>query len=808
MLAAARKVLLSRPALWVAAGTSALLAAIPQALAVTAGAAGGVAFLLTGDAALALEIWKRTPGLSAPVAAAGGVFLLMGFASWVRLHAIAVYLSRPEEERSWREAVRATRGTWLRATLLHLHAYAALALVVIALGLAAAVAAPSAFGTLVLLALLAFLIARTAVRIVLSVALRAVVLDGLSATAAWRTGARFVRAKRHDVAIAWVGLVAIGVSVWIGGRLITPVLQDTTYDYPATSGYEAARQAIQLLVAVPLETLLFALGVAVWTAVYDGVEPAPVDATRRAEPEPWVRKALAAALVIAIVGNGGATLVEDAFRAARAEEEERVTERALKPEEAVGPASATAPASGDERTAYAVDAVLDGEQLSWVTTIDYLNDTGERLRDVGINVYPNAYTRPLRDVPFARDLVAADFNGEFQALARAGEMEEFEVAVDGREVPATLRDTSVLVDLGRAVGPGDRTEIRIVMRMELPRFPERFGRWNDLTLLGNWIPTVAVREPGAWRLDPFGSIGDPFLSEVADYDVAITVDENAAVVGTGTLVAVADSGAGRREWRFDAPAVRDAAFATGAFLRGLEAEAAGTVVRSWYPPGAGRAGAGNLDAARSAVAYYTSAYGPLPWPEVEVVATEGRLGGMEYPGVVFVSSASEPFAGLPLLPDLVEYSGFEDARARYVVGHELAHQWWFASAGNDQIEEPWLDEALAEASTRLWLRAEEDDGDRTWLMTNLVTGADASAEAVSRGIGDFSSNEEYTRGIYLEGSEVLMELRRSVGPETFDAILREWHETQSQEIGSLEEFAATVRRVAGPRAAAFLDEYF
>lgn len=806
MLAAARKTLLERPALWVAAALCVLLTALPQAALATWGAAGGVAFLLTGDAALALEIWKRTPGLSPPVVAVGAIAVVAGFALWARLYAVAIALSRPEEALGWRDAVRTTRGLWRRVAVMHLHSYLTLAVAALVLALAAATVGPAAFGSMVFVAAGVFFIARTLLRIVLSMGLRTILFEGATVGRAWRSAAALFQARRHELAIAWVGVVSIGVSVWIAGRLITPVLQDTAYDYPATSGYEAARQLAQLVVSLPIEAALFSFGIAVWTAVYDGVEAPAPERPRRREPEPWVRKALIGALAIALLGNGLATVVDDSFAGARAADEARVTEQDLTPEEIAG-AAAPDVSEGPPRTRYRVDATLTDDELSWVTTIDYLNDTGERLTDVGLNVYANAYTRELPEIPFARDLAASDFNGEFQATAERGTLDEFVIAVGGRPVEASLRDTAVLVELGRALSPGARTTVKVTMRMQLPQFPERFGRWRDLTLLGNWIPSVAVREAGTWRLDEFGSIGDPFLSAVADYDVKIAADDGQSVVGTGSLVAVEDAAGGMREWRFDAPGVRDAAFVAGPFLRGLEADANGTVVRSWYPAGRGLDGAANLEAAASAVAYYSRAYGALPWPEVDVVATEGRLGGMEYPGVVFVSSASEPFAGLPLLPDLVAYSGFETARSEYVVGHELAHQWWFASVGSDQIHEPWLDEAMAEASTRLWL-GEEDAGTRTWLMTNLHADADPSRASVHAGIADFGSNEDYAEEVYLEGSEVLLELRRAVGPATYDAVLRAWHEEQSLGIGTVEEFAAAVREVAGGRAARFLDAYF
>lgn len=808
MLGAARQVLVTRPGLWAVTAVCALLTAVPAAVAVTVGAAGGVAFLLTGDLRLALRIWEDTAGLPVEVLAGAAVAALAGFVAWVRLYAIAVVMSRPERPIGWRDARAATKASWRTVLLMHVQAYAVLAVVAVAVSLLLAVAGPAAFGTLVLVAALGFAAFRTAFRIVLSAAQRAVVFDGLPALLAWRTGARFVRARTHDVAVAWVGLIAIGVSLWIGGRLVTPVLQETAFDYPATSGYEAARQLVQLLVALPIETSLLALGIAAWSALYDGA--ADEDRLRprterraRGEPEPWVRKALGAALVVALVGNGGATLIADAHDRTLEAEETEVAQRDVKPEEVSDSSPSGIPIRNRVRSSYRVEAALEDDELSWTTTIEYVNWTGETLDDLGINVYAAAYARPLRDIPFARDLVASDFNGEFQALARAGELERFDVTVEGRDADAALDGTSVVVDLPRPLRPLGRTRVEVAMSMRMPHFPERFGQWGDLTLLGNWIPHVAVRDEGTWRLPRFGSVGDPFVSETAEYQLWLTVDENLGVVGTGALLSVEDVPGGARQWRFAAPEMRDAAYVVGPFLRGLQADAGGTTVRSWYPAGRGRDGAANLASAVSAVAYYTDRYGELPWPEVEVVETDGRLGGMEYPGVVFVSSASGSFSGLPLLPDLVSYSGLEDARSRYVVGHELAHQWWYASVGSDQVEEPWLDEALAEASARAWLES-EDGSERTWLMTNLSVDGGPERAAVRAGIYDYDSNDDYFDAVYLDGGEVLMELRRAVGSAVYDEILRQWHLHHSLDIGTIDQLARTISEVAGEEGRAFV----
>ena len=64
------------------------------------------------------------------------------------------------------------------------------------------------------------------------------------------------------------------------------------------------------------------------------------------------------------------------------------------------------------------------------------------------------------------------------------------------------------------------------------------------------------------------------------------------------------------------------------------------------------------------------------------------IGGMEYPGMVMID-------------DSYYTSGYQDIMEMLIV-HEAAHQWWYAQVGNDQIAEPWLDEALATFSERVY----------------------------------------------------------------------------------------------------------
>ncbi|MGH2730803.1 MAG: M1 family aminopeptidase, partial [Actinomycetota bacterium] len=561
---------------------------------------------------------------------------------------------------------------------------------------------------------------------------------------------------------------------------------------------------VQLAIAIPLEGFVLGLSIGVWTAVFVSPEVPDRPTATAGRPDPWLLRALAGVAVLAFVANGVPTLIDDAWVRRQEDALAAIENREISPLEALR--SPGLPSGSSTRTSYDVTAELTDEHLEWTTRIDYLNDTGKSLADIGINVYPAAYERRVPEIPLAPDLVLADLTGEFRAEARPAELDVARVAVNGTASVFARRGTALTIELPDTLPPGHRTQLTIDLAAELPHWPERFGVWRDTILLGNWIPVVAVRESGTWRLDRFGTIGDPFYARVADYSVEIEADALLGVVGSGVLTGVEEAGGDRRRWNFDAPAARDAAFALGRFVRGLQTVVDGTTLRSWYPATERERGADNLEAAASALGDYARRWGPPLYDEIDVVETEGMFGGMEYPGVVFVSAGTHALEGVPLLPHLITHAGFDDAQARYVVGHEIAHQWWYAAVGSDQIKQPWLDEALAEVAVRMWLRTTEGD-DRTWRITNLIPSASPRDHVVSAAIDDYATNAAYTEDVYVSGAEVLMELRARVGGATFDAILAEWYERKTLETGTIEEFLDVVEEVGGGEAALFLSRY-
>ena len=113
-----------------------------------------------------------------------------------------------------------------------------------------------------------------------------------------------------------------------------------------------------------------------------------------------------------------------------------------------------------------------------------------------------------------------------------------------------------------------------------------------------------------------------------------------------------------------------------------------------------------LDVASRAIEDFSAHYAPYPYTEFDIVATSTPALGMEYPGIVAIASriydVDDNFGGTPA--NLLES----------VVAHEVGHQWFYNLVGDDQLDDPWLDEALTQFATLQYYADEYGPGGAEW----------------------------------------------------------------------------------------------
>lgn len=342
----------------------------------------------------------------------------------------------------------------------------------------------------------------------------------------------------------------------------------------------------------------------------------------------------------------------------------------------------------------------------------------------------------------------------FHVVAAAEATFELSHASAQGRMAATRLDGTVLDILFPApLAPGATAEVELSYRLALPRGPGRMSAGPSALALGNWLPLLAVHR-AEWDRHRYTTIGDPGVSEAADFDLRLTTSE-AVVLATGGEVVEANG----TRFHVRASGARDLALSLSPGYVVAEAWAGTAPVRAYT--GSPERSRFYAEAAAVYLDWYASRFGAYPFESLALAETSlpPDWGGMEYPGLVFLSP------GLPIAQPL------EGGYADLLIGHEVAHQWFYAWVGNDQTRDPWLDEAFAqylpyysykdrspELYARLWPAQPGPD----------VAALAAGGRPVDASVYDFPGNPPYVAAVYQRGGRFVDELRQTMGDAAFE----------------------------------------
>ena len=317
--------------------------------------------------------------------------------------------------------------------------------------------------------------------------------------------------------------------------------------------------------------------------------------------------------------------------------------------------------------------------------------------------------------------------------ARIGSLRLGAVTVDGTAVEPVVDDQTIVVPLGGTLGADAGATVRMAfsarLRSDLRDSNWLFTRVNGIASLHRWIPWISRRTPFDRP-----NHGDPFVTPASPLvTLRLTTDRALDVAATGERVGGSDDG---RTHEFRAENVRDLALTAAVDYRERRDRVDGTLVRAWSRSTGN--GSAMLTAARTALRRMEALVGPYPWPELDAVQSSGRY-GMEAPGMIWIPTGVDP-ASIP-----------------YLVAHEVAHQWFYGLVGNDQAREPFADEAAADFLARYVLGARR--------------ASRCSTQPLDRSIYRYGS-ACYYEIVYIQGGNVLDDIRRRMGNARFFAALR------------------------------------
>jgi len=288
-------------------------------------------------------------------------------------------------------------------------------------------------------------------------------------------------------------------------------------------------------------------------------------------------------------------------------------------------------------------------------------------------------------------------------------------------------NTTLVVPLPQAVQPGQAVTVQLHWTLHLPAKQGRWGQWQGVTQLSNWLPVFAYYGPGGfgptgrkpmppsgvplqtdepgegtlrmrandsgeqptWHPTPFVPWHQPFLNEAGIYEVTICLPADERVACTGAVYDCQALPNGRQRLHIRARGVRDFALICSRRFRCYEGQAAagpgGAPVRirvlafeehEFYARFM-------IGVAAQALKHYSKWFGAYPYPDFTVAESFFGWNGNECATLVMIDE--RVFA----MPHVAS------AYVEYLLTHEVAHMWWYNLIGTNGYCETWLDEALA-----------------------------------------------------------------------------------------------------------------
>jgi hypothetical protein len=363
-----------------------------------------------------------------------------------------------------------------------------------------------------------------------------------------------------------------------------------------------------------------------------------------------------------------------------------------------------------------------------------------------------------------------------------GKMEITTPKVNGIPVEPVFGPENRFVELpfSSPLLPGERAVISMDFYVEVPdHFGSNYGIFSvtsDVLAYSHGYPMVAVYDEG-WKTEVPSPYGDVTFNDAGFFLVRITAPKELVIAASGSeaerkldnekQVVTYALGPGRD---FYFAASKDF-IETSTTVDGIEVNLYAPPTRQPYIDQA-------LDVASQSLKIYSEEFGPYPYRELDLVATPMLALGMEYPGIVAITDKIIE----PDLSDDSEAAGISE----YVIAHEVGHQWFYNLVGNDQLNDPWLDESLTQYATLTYASArygqDGAQGFRSSLFDrwNEVDNADIPiGEPVA-----FYNPKEYSAIIYGRGGLFFEALKNRMGENEFNAFLKDYSTTFSWNISS------------------------
>ena len=391
----------------------------------------------------------------------------------------------------------------------------------------------------------------------------------------------------------------------------------------------------------------------------------------------------------------------------------------------------------------------------------------------------NAENEPLEEIYFR---LFPNFQG--------GRTEVSRVLLDGKEAETALEseDTALRVTLTEALTPGESVVISmdfsLMVPIEMGGNYGIYGFFGDVLVLDVFYPVIPAYDENGWYKEYPQANGDHTYLDASFYVVQVQAPADLVLASSGVVVDRQESGEHQTVIYAAGPA-RDFYLAGSREYTELKEQVGDLTVKVYTREEYVQNQVYALDYALDAIEIFTKRLGDYPYTEFEVNSSPMRAGAVEYPGITNVLvNYFIPDAMIGELPTQV--------LLEWTIAHEVGHMWFYNTVGNDQQNEPWLDEALVQYITYIYYLDKYGSGqgniDSWYGRTSRVENKEM---AIGLPAGEYEG-AEYGAIIYGRGPLFFLELEKELGLEVVMAAIRDYYQDHLWGIGQPEDLLSAL----------------
>lgn len=451
---------------------------------------------------------------------------------------------------------------------------------------------------------------------------------------------------------------------------------------------------------------------------------------------------------------------------------------------------------------YSITANIDCDkkEVDVKESVKYINSSKkDKLDKICFHIYPKAFSDGVMNKPVS----TLNENKAYPNGRSCGEVNILKVLVNSDEQEICFEGTDkdiLVVNLNKPLSPNKSVDIYFEFNLKLPNINHRYGYGENTINLGNFYLIACVYEDGEFNTSPYNYNGDPFYSDISNYEVLVNYNSNYILASTGEVVLESVENE-TKTTKIQAKAVRDFSLTLSDKFKVLNEKVNGTSVSYFYYND--KNPETSFKACKDSLTTFNKLFGEYPYSTLNICETNFVYGGMEYPNLVFISDALD---------------NYEDYI--HTIIHEIAHQWWYGVVGNDEFKFGFLDESLTEYSTYLFYDENPSYNMNTDEMIKNTTNSyllfiDVYREVFTkvdttmlRSLDEYKTEPEYIYMAYVKGVLMFDNLKNLVGETKFLNTLKYYYKQNMGKNVTPEVLVSAFNKICNQNLTSFFNSWF